>query len=122
MNKWQEDVVEFHKKFASVIGNTPEIRTGHLRKELLVEEVQEFCDAVDDNDIVEAADAIADIIYVALGAAVAFGINMDPIWDEVHRSNMAKTGGGVNEIHKILKPEGWIPPDIESIIAAQKGV
>lgn len=121
MNKWQKDVLEFHEKFDSAIGDYPKIRTGHLRKELLKEEVAEFCEAVDQDDIVEAADAIADIIYVALGAAVAFGIDMGAVWDEVHRSNMDKTGGGVNEIHKILKPAGWIPPNIAAILAAQKG-
>lgn len=122
MNKWQEDVLEFHEKFDCAIAERPTIWMNKLRKELLIEEVGEFCEAVDNMDLVEAADAIADIIYVALGAAVTFGIDMEPIWNEVHRSNMAKTGGGVNDINKILKPKGWIPPDIESIIAAQKGL
>lgn len=70
-------------------------------------------------DIVEVADGIADLIYVALGAAIAFGIDIDPIFEEVHRTNMEKVGGRTRDDGKILKPEGWEPPRILPILLDQ---
>jgi predicted HAD superfamily Cof-like phosphohydrolase len=70
-------------------------------------------------DLVELADALADLDYVIEGTRLAFGINGKPIANEVHRSNMAKLGGGVNEVGKSLKPAGWTPPNIEGELIKQ---
>jgi predicted HAD superfamily Cof-like phosphohydrolase len=69
--------------------------------------------------LAEVADGIADLIYVAMGTALALGIDMSEVWEEVHRTNMAKTTGPVRRDGKRLKPEGWHPPQIERIIREQ---
>lgn len=71
-------------------------------------------------DLVEFADGLADLEYVCEGAFLGFGIDSRPVHTEVQRSNMAKKGGGKREDGKSLKPEGWTPPDIKSIIEMQK--
>ena len=70
-------------------------------------------------NITEIADGIADLIYVLLGTAIEYGININPIWDEVQRTNMLKEGGGIRPDGKILKPEGWLSPDIAGILKQQ---
>lgn len=71
--------------------------------------------------IAEQGDALVDCNYYALNAAVKCGIPLDKIFDEVHQANMNKvdpiTGKcNIREDGKILKPEGWSPPDIVSLI------
>ncbi len=78
-------------------------------------------------DIVEVADACADIDYVVEGLRLEFGINGAPVALEVQRSNMAKCVDGklvlahlgdMNE-GKVLKPAGWTPPDIAGVLRDQ---
>jgi predicted HAD superfamily Cof-like phosphohydrolase len=86
---------------------------------LITEEFNELCDAEEANDLVEIADALADIIYIACGTAVSYGIPLDKVFEEVHRSNMAKLVDGKvlrREDGKVQKPEGWTPPDIEGVL------
>src|SRR3989442_15075174 len=105
MNQWQKDVLEFHKKFECLINNKP---TGLLqyfwkqRLKLIKEEYKELKYATEINDMVEVADALADLLYVTLGTAVSCGIDLEPIWDEVHKTNMAKEGGGKNVDGKVI--------------------
>lgn len=122
MNKWQSDLVEFHKKFDLEINDRPDIPTKEtvkLRYELIKEETNETLKALDGGDLIELADGIVDSIYVLLGTAVSFGINVNQVWTEVHKTNMAKVGGNVREDGKILKPEGWKPPRIREILISQ---
>jgi predicted HAD superfamily Cof-like phosphohydrolase len=116
------DVKEFHKAFGQRIGEKPEIpdtaeRT--LRMKLLSEEMYEYTIAENENDLIEIADALADIIYIACGTAVSYGIPLDKVFEEVHRSNMAKLVDGKvlrREDGKIQKPASWTPPDIEGVL------
>lgn len=55
---------------------------------------------------------LADLIYVAVGAALELGIPLGAVWAEVHTANMRKVGGGRRGDGKVLKPEGWTPPDV----------
>lgn len=80
------------------------------RATLLVVEVKD--PSAHSVDLVEVADALADLDYVVEGTRLEFGIDGAPIAQEVHRSNMAKLGGKVREDGKILKPDDWTPPDI----------
>ena len=116
------DVKDFHVAFGQLVGTTPNLpdtaeRT--LRMRLLAEEMSEYQMAEADNDIVEIADALADIIYIACGTAVSYGIPLDKIWDEVHGSNMAKLVDGkplYREDGKVMKPAGWKAPDVKAIL------
>ena len=121
---WYQDIEDFHRTFGHHIGAWPTIPTDKvqkLRRKLIREEVNELLDGMDDNDLVKVADGCADSIVVILGTAISYGIDLRPIWDEVHKSNMAKKGGSKREDGKQLKPEGWIPPDIKGLIDKQKG-
>ncbi len=95
-----------------------------LREKLIDEEVEETFEALYnlrtepalyiESNMAEVADGIADTIYVLLGTAATLGLPMAEIWRRVHESNMAKVKDGVRkrEDGKILKPEGWQPPDV----------
>jgi len=116
------DVRDFHEAFGQRIGDVPGFPDDDERKlriKLLREEFREYLDGESFNDIIEVADALADIIYIACGTAVSYGIPLDDVFAEVHRSNMAKLVDGKvirREDGKVQKPEGWTPPDIKSIL------
>jgi predicted HAD superfamily Cof-like phosphohydrolase len=117
----QQAVRDFHDKFGLPVGITPEVLEGTeaLRLELIDEEVEELYDAVNNGDLPEVADALGDILYVVLGAAVSWGIDLGPIFAEIHKTNMAKEGGKVRWDGKILKPDGWKPPEILRLLKEQ---
>jgi len=119
---WYQDIIDFHRVFEHYIGSRPSIPpepTQILRIRLIKEEVRETIDALKDGDLTEIADGIADSIVVLLGTAISYGIDIRPIWDEVHRTNMAKIGGGKDTGGKSIKPEGWQPPDITRLLREQ---
>ena len=111
MSDWQALVRDFHHQFGVHVGNVPELRDHELRSKLIREEATETLDAIQDGDLVEAVDGIADLIYVCLGAAVTWGVDLSPVFDLVHASNMTKTGG-VRADGKILKGPGFVAPDV----------
>ena len=116
------DVRAFQRAFGQRVGDKPELpdpAERDLRVKLLREEFREYIDAETENDIVEISDALADIIYIACGTAVSYGIPLDDIFEEVHASNMAKLVDGKvirRADGKVQKPEGWQPPDIKRIL------
>lgn len=123
MADWFEDVLAFHRKFGCRITGRPGIPPGEtvaLRAELVREEVEELEDAIARGDLAGIADACADSIYVLIGLAISYGIDLRPIWDEVQRSNMAKEGGGERFDGKVLKPDGWRGPDIDGCLDRQE--
>jgi maleylpyruvate isomerase len=88
---------------------------------LLHEEVDELTAAVAAGDLVEVADGLADILYVAYQAAHSFGIPIDEVFAEVHRSNLTKVPARDRGIErrpggKVLKPEGFSPPDLGPLL------
>jgi len=116
---WYKDVRAFHEKFGCYIAAKPGFPSPEvtkLRTDLFLEECKELSEAMKREDIVETADAFADLIYVTIGWALACGIPLDKVWAEVQKSNMLKDGGATRADGKILKPEGWVAPDIKSII------
>ena len=95
-------VAAFHRLFRAPILASPVIPSAdrcQLRVSLLKEEVQELADAIKDNDLVEVADALADIQYVLSGAVHEFGMGniFQTLFDEVQRSNMSKACGTMEE-------------------------
>ena len=117
------DVGTFMKTFGQEVKTVPEFPdkdTIELRIELIGEELNEFWDACDQKDIVAAADALTDILYVTYGAAHAFGIDVDACFAEVQRSNMSKLGEDGKPIYredgKVLKGPNYSEPDLKSVL------
>ena len=95
MNKYLKAVSEFHETFGAPILETPQIPPSdrcELRVSLLQEELNELKEAIEKGDVVEIADALADLQYVLSGAVLEFGMGtkFDELFDEVQRSNMSK--------------------------------
>ena len=95
MSNYLESVSEFHKTFGAPILETPQIPSKErceLRVSLLQEELNELKEAIEKGDVVEVADALADLQYVLSGAVLEFGLGdkFNTLFDEVQRSNMSK--------------------------------
>jgi len=99
----------------------PEEHIQKLRLDLIEEELDELHLGVDNQDIVEVADALTDLLYVVYGAGHAFGIDLDECFQEVHQSNMSKLGEDGRPIKredgKVLKPDTYFPPDLKSVLS-----
>ncbi len=127
MTPEQRKVKEFHEAFGLLVNDRPTVpggvpgveKTTVLRHRLIAEELDEFDAACWDGDVVAVADALADLLYVVYGAAVSFGIDMEPVFNEVHRSNMTKVGGHKDEGGKWVKPKTYTPPDLAPILIRQ---
>jgi predicted HAD superfamily Cof-like phosphohydrolase len=120
-------VAEFHDSFGLPVRKSPGAEIDHhlarLRIDLLEEEVSEFVTASQKEDLVGIADALADIAYVIYGTALTYGIDLDSVLREVHRSNMSKLGGDgkplLRDDGKVIKSERYFPPDISSVLSLQ---
>ncbi len=116
--KWTyyDDVGMFHQKFGLPYygdGDAPRLldqKTFDFRLGFLHEELDEFKCACDDKNLHDAVDALADIVYVALGTAHLMGLPFEKIWDEVQRANMTKALPDDNSF-KLVRPPGFKPPD-----------
>lgn len=132
-----DDVGEFHRVFGQPIRDTPSVPAPErvqLRADLIAEEYVETLQALGFDatpraprisganvDLVKLADGLTDLIYVAIGCALEFGIPLEAVWNEVHRTNMAKVDLASGTVRrrldgKVLKPDGWTPPDIRAIL------
>jgi predicted HAD superfamily Cof-like phosphohydrolase len=117
-----QDVKEFQTAVGQNIGTEPKfpnIRERKLRMDLMLEEMKEYMESEEKDDLENLAKELADIIYITCGTAASYGIPLDRVFNEVHKSNMAKLVDGKalrREDGKILKPEGWMPPDIKKIL------
>ena len=91
-----------------------------LRYNLIKEELDEFKQALDNNDLLEVADALTDILYVTYGAGHAFGINLDECFTEVQNSNMSKLGEDgkpiYNENGKVMKGPNYFKPNLNQFL------
>ena len=95
-------------------------KTNKLRIDLIKEEVEELTEAIQDENLLEVADALTDILYVTYGAGHAFGINLDKCFDEVQNSNMSKLGEDgkpiYNEDGKVMKGPNYFKPDLSKYL------
>lgn len=120
-------VAEFHTAFNLPMRDVPsgeiDRRLAKLRVALLEEEVGEFVAASEKGDLVGIADALADIVYVVYGTALTYGVDLDAVLSEVHRSNMSKLDSGgkplIRDDGKVLKSDRYFPPDIEAVLGRQ---
>jgi predicted HAD superfamily Cof-like phosphohydrolase len=121
MNPQQQMVEEFHRRFGVFIRSSPGLvdeATRELRIKLIREELGEFEKAANDRNLVKIADALADLLYVTYGTGVSYGIDLEPIFREVHESNMSKGDPDILRAPngKILKAKNWRPPDLQPIL------
>ena len=118
-----EKVGIFMKTFGQEIKTKAELsndKINELRISLINEELEELKKAIKDNDILEVADALTDILYVAYGAGHAFGINLDKCFDEVQKSNMSKLDQNgkpiYNEFGKVMKGSNYFKPNLSKFL------
>ena len=123
MNKMQEQLREWHKKFGHECNDTPTIpdeKVKRLRMRLIAEEQRELFTAIYEDDLIGIADGGADLLYVVIGTMVSYGIDVEKVFDEVHRSNMSKVwpDGTVHydEGGKVMKPPSYSPADIAGVL------
>ena len=94
--------------------------TNKLRIDLIKEEFEELTEAMKDENLLEVADALTDILYVTYGAGHAFGIDLDKCFDEVQNSNMSKLGEDgkpiYNEAGKVMKGPNYFKPDLSKYL------
>jgi predicted HAD superfamily Cof-like phosphohydrolase len=126
MNEEQQMVRQFHERFGLVRHQQPTLPGGNahrLRTLLIEEELAEFRNATEAHDLVGVADALADLLYVVYGAAVEYGIDLEPIFAEIHRSNMTKGGSlsGCRRDGKVSKGPDYQPPRVQEVVARQMG-
>jgi predicted HAD superfamily Cof-like phosphohydrolase len=104
--------------------NNPELSNerqdqAELYLRLITEEYNELKEAFENNDLIEIADACADLKWVIEGLEHSLGIPQQSVWDEVSRSNMSKMVDGKlikRADGKVLKPETFVQPDIKKAL------
>tara|TARA_R110002072_G_scaffold117281_7_gene248219 strand:+ start:16276 stop:16674 length:399 start_codon:yes stop_codon:yes gene_type:complete len=126
MNRKIEAVTEFHKAFGLGIKNTPKADLGEaknlLRYKLMREENEEYLEAANNNDLVEIADALGDMLYILCGTIIEHGMQevIEEVFEEIQRSNMSKLGLDGKPIYredgKVLKGPNYFKPNIEKIL------
>ena len=121
-------VREFHEAFGHPVADKPALipwARGIKRADFIQEELDEYEDAVRVDDLVEIADALGDILYFVYGTAVEYGIDLDPVFREIHESNMSKLGEDGKPVpHPELegkrgKGPNLRPPDPRAVLIEQ---
>ena len=113
----------FMKTFGQEVKTKPSFssdKINKLRIDLIKEELDELQEAMKNNDLLEVADALTDILYVTYGAGHAFGIDLDKCFDEVQNSNMSKLGENgepiYNDSGKVMKGPNYFKPDLTKFV------
>ena len=113
----------FMKTFGQEVKDKPSFssdKVNKLRIDLIKEELEELKDAMKNKDLLEVADALTDILYVAYGAGHAFGIDLDKCFEEVQNSNMSKLDENgkpiYNESGKVMKGPNYFKPDLSKFV------
>ncbi len=126
MQKQIKSVHEFHNAFGLGIKNEPSGNLGEqknlLRYNLMKEENEEYLEAVQNDDIIEIADALGDMLYILCGTIIEHGLQhkIEAVFDEIQRSNMSKLGEDGKPIYredgKVLKGPNYFKPNFEEIL------
>ena len=113
----------FMKTFGQEVKDKPSFSTDKINKlriDLIKEELEELTEAMKNNDLLEVADALTDILYVTYGAGHAFGIDLDKCFDEVQNSNMSKLDENgkpiYNESGKVMKGPNYFKQDLTKFV------
>lgn len=126
MKKQLDSVKQFHSSFGLGISEMPKASLGEavnlLRYNLMKEENEEYLEAVQNNDIVEIADALGDMLYILCGTIIEHGLQykIEEVFDEIQRSNMSKLGANGLPIYredgKVMKGPDYFKPDFTKIL------
>ena len=121
-----EAVQRFHDAFKIGYRTSPKANLGdsknQLRFDLMKEENEEYFEAAQNNDLVEVADALGDMLYILCGTIIEHGLQhkIEAVFEEIQRSNMSKLGEDGQPIYredgKVLKGPKYFKPNIESIL------
>ncbi len=118
-----QKVKNFMMAFGQEVKSEPSFsneKINELRYNLIKEELDELKTAMDNKDLLEVADALTDILYVTYGAGVAFGLDLDACFNEVHNSNMSKmdiNGKPIyNENGKVMKGPNYFKPNLSKFL------
>lgn len=127
-----ERIREFHQAVGAPLPTQPTIPArplAEMRRRLIDEEYAEvseafsnFLDAIEEErppDLASLVHELTDLLYVTYGAIQTCGVDPDAVFAEIHRANLTKAGGPRRADGKILKPEGWQPADVRTIIEQQ---
>ena len=127
MERKLQAVKAFHQAFGLGIKSTPTAAIGkeriQLRFNLMKEENQEYFEAALENDLVEVADALGDMLYILCGTIIEHGMQhkIEEVFEEIQRSNMSKLGADGKPIYredgKVLKGPNYFTPNIKDILA-----
>ena len=123
MTNEQTMVEAFHNRFDILVRTVPtdlNDDTRQLRVRLIQEEFDELKEAMATGNLAAVAKEMADLLYVTYGTAVSYGIDMEPVFQEVHRSNLSKVGGYKRADGKWVKPPTYSHADINPILEAQR--
>ncbi len=114
----------FMKTFGQEVKDKPAFSTDKINKlriDLIKEELAELTEAMKNNDLLEVADALTDILYVTYGAGHAFGIDLDKCFEEVQNSNMSKLDENgkpiYNDSGKVMKGPNYFKPDLSKFVS-----
>ncbi len=126
MKKQLNAVQLFHESFGLGVSQTIKANLGSktniLRYELMREENEEYFTAVQNNDIVEVADALGDMLYILCGTILEHGLQhkIEEVFDEIQRSNMSKLDENGKPIYredgKVMKGPNYFVPNIKNIL------
>ena len=123
-----EKVKTFMESFGQEVKDKPTVPPEdiiQLRLNLINEEFIELVNATQESttgdcELIDVADALADLLYVVYGAGHAFGIDLDKCFQEVHESNMSKLDNNGKPIYrvdgKVLKSDTYRPPNLKKIL------
>ena len=118
-----DKVGTFMKTFGQEVKTKPSFSTNKINKlrlDLIKEELSELTEAMNNNDLLEVADALTDILYVTYGAGHAFGIDLDRCFEEVQNSNMSKLDENgkpiYNESGKVMKGPNYFKPNLSKFV------
>ncbi len=119
-------VKEFHTAFGLGMNESPKVDIGEDRKllrfNLMKEENEEYLEAVQNNDLVETADALGDMLYILCGTIIEHGMQykIDEVFNEIQRSNMSKLGADGKPIYredgKVMKGPNYFKPNIKKVL------
>lgn len=121
-----DSVKKFHEVYKLNYKESPiaklDLATINLRFNLMDEENKEYLEAAQNNDLIEVADALGDMLYILCGTIIAHGMQdkIEEIFDEIQRSNMSKLGNDGEPIHredgKVMKGPNYFKPDFSKIL------